>query len=344
MMVSSPRVSVIVPVYNSKETLRHCLDALQNQTVPASSFEVIVVDDGSSDGSEDLNPLFPHFHFFFIDHQGPSAARNYGAQNASGEIILFTDADCVPCVDWIEKMVAPFEQEIIVGVKGTYLNNQHSLLARFVQAEYESKYEHMKKEKYIDFIDTYSAGYRKDEFLKHGGFDTSFSTSSVEDQEFSFRMAKAGHQMVFVPQARVVHLCHSNNLKDYFLKKFKIGYWKVLVHKKHPHKLIRDSHTPQNLKLQIILLAFAGLFLLLGLIHPLALMVSALFGMLFFTTTLPFAYRIWKNDIGLAIISPFLLLIRTIALSLGFGYGILIYILSPGSFRTANHTSNIRNK
>jgi glycosyltransferase involved in cell wall biosynthesis len=342
MMVSSPRVSVIVPVYNSEKTLDSCLDALQNQTVPASFFEVIVVDDGSSDGSQNIKHLFPQFHFLSIEHQGPSAARNYGVQNASGEIILFTDADCVPCVDWIEKMVAPFEQGNIVGVKGAYLNHQHSLIARFVQAEYESKYDHMKKEKYIDFIDTYSAGYRRDEFLKHGGFDTSFSTSSVEDQEFSFRMAKAGHQMVFVPQARVVHLRHASNLKDYFLKKFKIGYWKVLVHKKHPHKLIRDSHTPQNLKLQIILLAFAGLLLLLGLIHPLALKVSALFGVLFFTTTLPFVYRIWKKDIGLAIISPFLLLTRTMALSLGFGYGILKYILSPGSFRTSTHPANFR--
>jgi hypothetical protein len=71
--------------------------------------------------------------------------------------------------------------------------------------------------------------------------------------------------MVFVPAARVVHLRHASNLKDYFLKKYKIGYWKVLVHKKHPSKLIHDSHTPPHLKIQIVILAIAIAFLLLGL-------------------------------------------------------------------------------
>jgi glycosyltransferase involved in cell wall biosynthesis len=335
-MSASPRVSVIVPVYNSEQTLPDCLDALQNQTVPASTFEVIVVDDGSSDGSKDLPSFIPRVRFLSIHHQGPAAARNFGVQHASGEILLFTDADCVPCPDWIEKMIAPFEQADIVGVKGAYLNHQRSLVARFVQAEYEGKYARMEKERYIDFIDTYSAGYRRDIFLKQGGFDISFSTSSVEDQELSFRLATAGHKMVFVPAARVVHLRHASNLKDYFLKKYKIGYWKVLVHKKHPSKLIHDSHTPPHLKIQIVILAIAIAFLLLGLMNPLALGISAVFAGLFFITTLPFVYHTWRKDLSLAIASPLILLTRTAALGLGFGHGLLNSILRRESYNPSS--------
>jgi glycosyltransferase involved in cell wall biosynthesis len=338
----SPRISVIIPVYNSEKTLWHCLDALQHQTIPNESFEVIVVDDGSSDGAKDLAPQFPQVHFYSIDHQGPAAARNFGVHNASGEIVLFTDADCVPTSDWIEKMSSPFEQEHIVGVKGTYLNQQHNVVARFVQAEYEGKYDHMQKEKYIDFIDTYSAGYRREVFLENGGFDTDFPTSSVEDQELSYRIASSDGKLVFVPQARVIHLGHASNIKDYFLKKHKIGYWKVLVHKKHPHKLIRDSHTPQNLKIQIIVIAIAALFLPLGLIDSFFFWISALLGLLFIVTTVPFVYRNWRKDISVAIISPFLLLIRTIALGLGFGHGLIHYLFWPKSFHSSIQTSRLR--
>ena len=148
--------------------------------------------------------------------------------------------------------------------------------------------------------------------------------------------------MVFVPAARVVHLRHASNLKDYFLKKYKIGYWKVLVHKKHPRKLIRDSHTPPNLKIQIVILAAALFFLILGVINSLSLRISALFAGLFLITTLPFVYHTWRKDLSLAIVSPLILLIRSAALGLGFGHGLLNSILRPESYNPSPRPSKIR--
>lgn len=342
MINQLPRVTVIIPAFNSESSLQYCLSALQDQTVPADCFEVIVVDDGSTDGTRNLANLYPHVHFHFISHQGPAAARNFGVQNSVGDIVLFTDADCVPNRDWIEKMIAPFEQEWVVGVKGAYSSGQRSLVARFVQAEYESKYDHMRREKYIDFIDTYSAGYRKDLFLQNGGFNIEFPTSCVEDQEFSFRMARAGHKMVFVPDAQVVHSGHANSLKDYFLKKYKIGYWKVLVHQRHPDKLIHDSHTPPVLKIQIIILSATIPFFLLGFVLPSFFWLSVLFGFLFVLTTLPFISRNWRKDFWVSVISPLLILIRAFALGLGFGIGSLSILLKPVNRAGLTHTSNIR--
>jgi glycosyltransferase involved in cell wall biosynthesis len=336
-----PRVSVIIPAFNSARTLGYCLTALQRQTLPAVCFDVIVVDDGSLDDTKDVALLFPEVQFISINHQGPAAARNFGVTNSSAEIVLFTDADCIPAEDWVENMIAPFDEEDVVGVKGIYLNQQRELIARFVQAEYESKYGHMQKEKYIDFIDTYSAGYRRDVFLQYGGFDTDFPTSCVEDQEFSFRIARAGHKMVFAPGAKVLHLRHARSLKEYFLKKFKIGYWKVLVHKRYPDKLIHDSHTPSHLKLQILIIGGAAFFTLLGFVSPLNFWISGFLCVFFLATALPLISQTWRKDIWVAIISPGLLLVRTLALGLGFSIGTLNLLRNSFEIITHKQPTNI---
>ena len=115
----------------------------------------------------------------------------------------------------------------------------------------------------MDFVDTYSAGYRRNILLTNGGFDTSFPFASVEDQELSFRLAEAGHQMVFVPQGIVYHY-HPESWLRYARRKYKIGYWKTLVLHLHPSKVWRDTHTPGDLKLQLILAAMSAPLALLS--------------------------------------------------------------------------------
>jgi len=150
----------------------------------------------------------------------------------------------------MEKMLKPFDNPEVAGTKGAYRSSQKELVARFVQVEYEGKYEYMSGFDSIDFIDTYSAGFRRTVFLELNGFDTSFPGASVEDQEFSFRMHEQGHKMVFVPDAVVRHR-HADYAAWYFKKKFRIGFWKVKVLKRHPGKIKHDTHTPPGLKLQI---------------------------------------------------------------------------------------------
>jgi glycosyltransferase involved in cell wall biosynthesis len=317
-----PHISVVIPAYNAASTIRDCLQALTYQSAPPETYEIIVVDDASVDFTPSIVQSFPYVQLLLQEHKGPAAARNLGAAEARGEILLFTDADCAPISSWVEAMAAPFAEPQIAGVKGAYVSRQASLVARFVQAEYEDKYDYMAQEQYIDFIDTYSAGYRRDIYLDHGGFDTTFPTSCVEDQEFSFRLAAAGHKMVFCPQARVYHLRHAANLKTYFLKKFKIGYWKVLVHRRHPSKLVRDSHTPQSLKLQILLTAFMMLALLLGAVSPYSFWLAVAAGLAFLLTTFPFVRKTWAKDRAVALVAPVLLFARALALGVGFASGL----------------------
>jgi len=273
--------------------------------------------------------MIKNVRLFKQHNAGPSAARNLGINHSLGEIILFTDDDCEPVEDWIERMTAPFQEEEIVGVKGTYLTRQRELVARFVQLEFEDKYDRMAKDEYIDFIDTYSAGYRKSVLIANNGFDTTFPVASTEDQELSFRLARQGYKMVFAPSAKVYHLHHPRNIGEYWHKKFNIGYWKVVVHLYHPNKLLRDSHTPQILKLQILFLGSIGLLLLLGFIWSPLWWLSGFMGIVFLLSTLPFVVKAWSKDPPVAVISPALLFLRALALGMGFTAG-LVFNLGSG--------------
>ncbi len=311
---------MIVPAYNEAAVVADCLAGLAEQAVPRAAVEVILVDDGSTDHTGSIGKEWGA-RVISQHRQGPAAARNAGAWAARGELLLFTDADCVPAPDWIAQMSKPFADPTVVGVKGAYRSRQRSLVARFVQLEYEDKYERMEGAGDIDFIDTYSAAYRRSIFLQHGGFDTQFPTASVEDQELSFRLAEAGQRMVFNPQAIVFHQ-HPDTWQRYWRRKFGVGFWKVRVLAQHPEKTVYDTHTPQSLKAQMAWVMGAPLLAIAarrgrpgrGLLALLVAGYGVLVG--------PFVHKAWRNDRPVAAVAPVLLLLRAWALGLGLIAGV----------------------
>jgi glycosyltransferase involved in cell wall biosynthesis len=317
------KISVIIPTFNSAKELTKCLESFKTQTISNEKYEVVVVDDGSSDGTKDAAAKYP-VRYIYQQNHGPAAARNNGANQVQGEIILFTDADCEPQPNWIEEMIKPLDDPQVVGVKGAYRTRQKGIVARLVQIEYEHKYERMKKFKYIDFIDTYSAGYRKNIFLKYNGFDERYPNASVEDQEFSFRLSHDGHKMVFNPNAVVYHK-HSSSLMGYLRKKYKIAFWKAFLLKRHPGKMKTDTHTPQSLKIQMVL-ALSAFLGIAGLIYQPMYYASALSLIVFFLSCIPFVLFALKRDPAVAFVSPFILFLRSLALSLGLGVGIIKHL------------------
>jgi glycosyltransferase involved in cell wall biosynthesis len=102
---TTPFVSVIIPVFNDAERLSICLEALENQTYPQASYEVIVIDNASDDGGKikEVVARYPQATYAFESSPGSYAARNKGIALAKGEIVAFTDADCIPALDWLEK-------------------------------------------------------------------------------------------------------------------------------------------------------------------------------------------------------------------------------------------------
>lgn len=109
---------MIVPVYNDRDVLPTCLEALARQTLPTSEFEVLVVDNASTEPLGDLSARFPMVRFESESKPGSYAARNRGISASRGEMIAFTDADCIPRADWLEHGVRRLEANRTLGLVG----------------------------------------------------------------------------------------------------------------------------------------------------------------------------------------------------------------------------------
>ena len=313
--------SIIIPTFNGASRIGKCLDALLPQTV-GSDAEILVVDDGSSDGTASVVAHYAGVRLISQANAGPAAARNRGALEAKGTIVLFTDDDCVPMADWLSAMLEPFKDPEVVGVKGVYRTHQKALAARFVQLDYEDRYRLMAALPEIDFIDTYSAAFRRDRFLEMNGYDTSFPVACAEDIELSYRMSARGWKMKFVPGAIVYHT-HPDTFSRYLKKKYKFAFWRMLALRKNPKKTLKDSHTPQIMKLQLLfapaLLLAIGFDLLARPIVPASLLVCVAF--LF--STLPFMLRAIPKDPIVGLLSPVVLAARSCAQVLGVTAGVI---------------------
>lgn len=314
-------VSVIIPTFNGRDTITQCLTALLNQDWDGD-IEIIVVDDGSSDGTMESVRSFPGVSLLRQNNAGPAAARNRGALTARGDVLLFTDDDCQPLPDFVRRMVAPLQQDVgIVGTKGTYLSRQATLIARFRQVEYEERYALMKRHRYTDFIDTYAAAFRKDAFSGVGGFDE--NVLAAEDADLSFRLAARGERMVFVPEARVYHR-HCETLSGYIRVKIRAGFWRMKIASKLPKKIFRDSHTPYLMKFQVFTLPAllgAGLTAFASMHQALSLLTTILF--IFSLSCIPFVLFAVARDPAVAVAAPALLLVRSVAHCVGLIAGLL---------------------
>jgi GT2 family glycosyltransferase len=321
MMIDAKIASIIIPTFNGASRIKNCLDALTSQ-IAGRDIEILVVDDGSTDKTADVVRHYLSVRLITQVNAGPAAARNRGAAEARGTILLFTDDDCVPMPNWLDAMLEPFQDPSVVGAKGIYRTRQKSLAARFVQVEYEDKYLLMAGLDSIDFIDTYSAAFLRDRFLEMTGYDTSFPVACAEDIELSYRMSARGWTMKFAPAAIVYHT-HPDTFSRYLKKKYKFAFWRMLAVRKNPGKGVKDSHTPQVMKLQLLFAPALLLALAFDLITKPPVPVSILVLGAFLFSTLPFTYRAIKKDPIVGMISPVVLAARACAQVLGVTAGLI---------------------
>jgi glycosyltransferase involved in cell wall biosynthesis len=310
-------ITVVIPAYNATATLPACLSALQRQSQPAD--EIIVVDDGSRDDTAGV-VLRLDAVLARQAHQGPAAARNLGIQAARGEIVLFTDADCEPAPDWVEQMVKPLADSAVSGVKGVYRTRQRETVARLVQCEFSERYDLLDRSPSIDFVDTHAAAFRTSALRQVGGFDPGLTGN--EDVDLSYRLAQAGYLLVFNRQAVVYHL-HPATWSRYLRLKVTRGYWRMMVYGLHPGKALRDSYTPQLLKVQV-LLAFIGIAAAAGApIWPALGWVAAGCLVSLLTSAIPFSRRVARSEPDLTGWAFFFVVLRALALSIGSAAGLV---------------------
>ncbi|MBE0699129.1 MAG: glycosyltransferase [Anaerolineaceae bacterium] len=208
------KISIVIPTYNRVESLKRVVSALYAQTsYPVDEFELIVVSDGSTDGTIDyLRQLTPPFPLVPIQqkNQGPAAARNTGVGAARGEIILFLDDDVVPAPQLISEHYRLFcEHGDGIVVLGPMITPADTVLSPWVDWEQNmlvKQYEAMSRGDWEptgrQFYTGNSSVYRR-HLLAQGGFDSSFKRA--EDVELAFRLEKQGLRFYFNPQAVGYH-------------------------------------------------------------------------------------------------------------------------------------------
>src|SRR3990172_4430269 len=164
--VKNPLISAIIPAFNEELYIEKCVESLKNQDLDKSLYEIIVVDNGSSDNTYKLAQQMG-VKALKETQRGVSSARNKGAQNASGEILVFPDADCLYPKDWLTRIVNIFkESPSLDALGGTFV---------FYDATPFWKKASIVSKSFIYHIAGGNMAVRKKAFQQVGGFDTRYN-------------------------------------------------------------------------------------------------------------------------------------------------------------------------
>jgi len=221
-----PFVSVIVPVYNGSKTLNLCLQALLELDYPKNRYEIIIVDNNSKDDSVEIIKRYPVSLYHETKIQTSYAARNKGIRESRGDIICFTDSDCIVDKQWLKELVNIFHDPKIGCIGGLILSYEPvTQVEKYIDKN--MLVTHSKKTHFMAFAATANAAYRKSVFEKAGMFNVKYITGS--DMEMSWRMQlKTDYEMAFTDKAIIYHK-HRSNLKQFFLQRRRNGLASVIL-------------------------------------------------------------------------------------------------------------------
>jgi glycosyltransferase involved in cell wall biosynthesis len=250
--MSKPFVNIIVPVYNGAAYIENCIGSLLRQSYPSEKYEVIIVDNNSTDNTAAVIKNYAVTYALEDRIQTSYAARNKGIQTALGDIMAFTDADCIADENWILNGVKPFENSHIGGVggrvkaykPGNYIERYQARKDVFGQRKHLSRSKLLQRE---GKIVTCNAFYRKDVFAKIGLFNPTLVSGG--DYDFSLRVQKeTNYALHYEPDAIVYHQ-HRSSLVQFWKQYYKYGLGRIYLAKNHKQeefsKRIQFGYTKQ---------------------------------------------------------------------------------------------------
>ena len=203
---AAPMISVVIPVYNAERTLAECLTWVFRSDF--ESFEVIMVDDGSTDRSGAIAASFPVRVVPTSGRLGPAMARNIGAKEAHGEVLFFIDSDVMLREASLSCLAEAFEDETVDALCGVQTAEmRHQNLA----SQYKNlwmRWTYLRQTGEVPLFYTTAAAIRRAAFERVGGFDEGYATPNVEDTAFGQKLARVGMSVRVLAPLEVEHVKH----------------------------------------------------------------------------------------------------------------------------------------
>src|SRR5262245_22441179 len=196
LLDKTPRVSVVVCTYNGGRTLEQCVRSLLLLDYP--NYEIIVVDDGSTDDTRQILERFPKVRAIHQENQGLSAARNVGLYSATGQIVAYTDSDCFADRDWLTHLVHQLHRTNAAAVGGPNLTPEDGWLAGCVAACPGQPTHVLESDQQAEHIPGCNMGFRREALLAINGFDRQFRKAG-DDVDVCWRLQQAGQWITFAP-------------------------------------------------------------------------------------------------------------------------------------------------
>jgi GT2 family glycosyltransferase len=242
-------ISIIIPTCNRKNILKKCLGALFDQEYPKEKYEIIVVDDGATDGTGVLvrelimdSPC--QLRYFKQVNKGPAAARNVGVKNAKGEIILFTGDDCIADYYLLQEHAKYHNKYSEIAVLGYTAWHPYLEVTPFMEyiltSGVQYGYSLIKDKENIEFWFFYTSNIsvRKKHLIDVGLFDEDFKYAAYEDTELGYRLQRSSLKIMHSKKALVYHM-HPTTMERFCQRQKLSGLSAVLFYKKHPE--LRES-------------------------------------------------------------------------------------------------------
>ena len=319
-MTSRPSISVIVPVYNGKRFLEACIESLKRQTY--GNYEIIIVDDGSTDGSPDL--VSPPAQLVSTKGRtGAGAARNLGAKSAKGDFLLFTDADVVAPDDWIAKTVQTIADRNVKCGGGGYAGPVEDTFIQWFAFE-ELAWRRRNFHGEVETLVSNNLFCERALFEATGGFPESYCAASSEDMEFSWKISRQ-HKLWWNQDNGVFHN-FTPTVKAYLSQQNRFARDAVPMIFGNKELVGAKTHHPKSFYLEVALTGLA--ILLLPALQPLATLACIL-GVLCINHGLLKAMQ-QKRRTGFVLKSVGLIFARNATIILGALRGAALMLLQKG--------------
>ena len=250
-MTQKPQITVAVVCLNEEKNIGPCLESLLHQTFPLKNYEILVVDNGSTDDTLKVVKKFkaksPNLRWVENSKIGIAASRNVAVKESRGELLALTDADCRTPRQWLKKLISGFDKyhrldPLVVAVGGanrppqtTTFNQSLSLILNtFLGSRGSVQARRYLHDRYVPHLPCVNVLFLKQKIKAVNGFDETFG-SIIEDEDLTYRLSQKGYHFVYLAHTAVAHKT-ARNFSHWAKKMFVYGKGRIWFLKKYPEK------------------------------------------------------------------------------------------------------------